>query len=604
MSTTSIAAENADPIVGDGGVALAQLSQAIEAAAHLLPSQGPIEVFVHHNTLHVFEEEPFHDAVVSGLHCYGANPYLPEQHYRQLLASGRIQEADLQSVLREHLADANAEHINGLGTREEIRLAMLRHPLLIGPDAELRWIVAETDALDRFRPEVSEKARQRILKGSRQLLRSQTHSFPELKELLDLIGADCNTWSGSSWESFSLHALWRICRSGIESLQGPARPEQRVRPRDILLHALGEDIESQVQDLLIRFCGAFLDQGYSDWELPDREQGFYESFIALFSQPKHVPYRWLRGLPNLLLDLKDRQVSALESVAESLSALAISADSQQELIRQNLLSLRGWAGMIWQVEAGVDWLVHKIPRGSLVGFLAVQLLLERLAIEQVGEDVFGKRQSAYEVIAEARKKLRPSEPMSHDRQAFLLFQIAQMLGWQPQQLLDLSRAEWHELAHEVSGFNSLKRRRIYHEAYERHYRHSALDAFAAHAKRRRSLSNVSSPQRPAFQIVTCIDDREESFRRHLEEVRPDCETFGAAGFFVVAMHYRGAADGFFKPLCPGVIIPDHYVQEDVGYTFQGVHRSRTKLRKRLGLAGHLFQRRSRTFLGGIVAGIV
>ena len=74
--------------------------------------------------------------------------------------------------------------------------------------------------------------------------------------------------------------------------------------------------------------------------------------------------------------------------------------------------------------------------------------------------------------------------------------------------------------------------------------------------------------------MTCIDDREESFRRHLEEVQPKCETFGAAGFFAVAMYYRGAADGFYKPLCPGVITPDHYVQEDVGYTFEGIHQGR------------------------------
>ena len=34
----------------------AWLARAIEHAAHLLPAQGPINVFIHHNTLHAFEE--------------------------------------------------------------------------------------------------------------------------------------------------------------------------------------------------------------------------------------------------------------------------------------------------------------------------------------------------------------------------------------------------------------------------------------------------------------------------------------------------------------------------------------------------------------------
>ena len=70
MVTASIS-ENAD-------TGCAELATAIERAAHLLPAQGPIDVFVHHNTLHAFEDQNFDDAVADGLKTFDASPYWPE----------------------------------------------------------------------------------------------------------------------------------------------------------------------------------------------------------------------------------------------------------------------------------------------------------------------------------------------------------------------------------------------------------------------------------------------------------------------------------------------------------------------------------------------
>src|SRR5215470_4677546 len=79
------------------------LQKAIEQAAHLLPAQGPITVFIHHNTLHALEDLPFTEAVKRGGTIFGCQPYLTRSRYREELRRGRIRFADLEAVLRKNL---------------------------------------------------------------------------------------------------------------------------------------------------------------------------------------------------------------------------------------------------------------------------------------------------------------------------------------------------------------------------------------------------------------------------------------------------------------------------------------------------------------------
>src|SRR5438874_3099177 len=123
----------------------------IERAGNLLPAQGPITAFVFLNTLQALEDLPFEEAVAKGARLFGCQPWLREDRYREKLAAGRIRKDDLAAVLRENLTDGADVRVGSLGSRLDVRLAMLSYAIRSGPADELRWFVAETEALTRLR---------------------------------------------------------------------------------------------------------------------------------------------------------------------------------------------------------------------------------------------------------------------------------------------------------------------------------------------------------------------------------------------------------------------------------------------------------------------
>jgi uncharacterized protein YbcC (UPF0753/DUF2309 family) len=632
---------------------LEHIRQAIEHAAHFLPSQGPIKVFVHHNTLHPFEEMPFEDALRQALKTRRYEPFLPESHYRDCLVTGRIRHEELAAVLREDLGDGAEVLLGFLGTRFGLWMAMLEYPLQLAPSAELRWTVAETDALRRFRNFVHGPTKLRMVAETRHWVMRDLRTLNgggegggldqrirwHVRQLFALFGkTTIERWSDATWESFCLHLLWRICHDGSEIAESAAdrRRQLPVRHAKLLEEAANEPCDQLVDDFLIRFCAAFLDQGYANWRLPDRDLGFFRSFANLYGQPFGPPDRWLRGLRQELKRLDGAGVGPLESIAESLDLLGVAEGEQEAFLQATLQALPGWAGMIWQMETNAEWTPLPAPAGTLVEYLAVRLILDRLAAAHVARQAIGWRGSLHDLRGELRRRLPVNEPPRTEQHAFLAFQLAQVRGWLPQELYRLPKSQWQILCRELDAFDHFERRRILHRAYERRYRNQALDAIAARCRGRRPWAHESGPGReeapawsgyprladvstngsgngpargagarttPSFQIVCCIDDREESFRRHLEEIDPSCETFGAAGFFGVAMYYRGASDAHPRPLCPVIIKPQHYVNEEVAYTFVKEHRRRAETRRVLGAASHQVHQGSRTFFGGLLTAL-
>jgi hypothetical protein len=492
---------------------------------------------------------------------------------------------------------------------------MLQYPLRTGPTAELVWHVAEANGMHRVRQEASSAVRARLISETRHWVmrdlrgeheptanrpRRKPDEFRAPASLAELLGrfgeSTIENWSDDDWEGFSLQALWRICCDGVRHLpQFTTPPEPSIRHRDLLLEATGVDADSLVHGKLIPLAAAFLDQGFAPWPMPWREEGFYRSFCKLYRQRGGPPDRWMNGLARELARLEDEGIGPLESILQSLETLGVEQSEWAAFLSATLLALRGWGGMVAQIELRGDRAVLPVPPGSLIDFVAVRLILDRFAVAYVARQEMEFRGPLSRLRDETRPRLQKHWPPSVEQRAFLVFQLAQIVGISPDVLYRLDPDQWAAIVREIEHFSSLERRRIFHLAYEKRFTRQTLDAIALHAPRR-----VGRPPQPRFQVTCCLDEREESFRRHLEEIAPDVETFGAAGFYSVAMYYRGAADAHFVPLCPAVIRPQHWVTEEVSGEAEEAHRRRARTRRALGTASHRIHIGSRTFAGGAV----
>jgi uncharacterized protein YbcC (UPF0753/DUF2309 family) len=601
---------------------LARLAQIVERSAQLLPAEGPINSFVFLNPLHAFEYLPFEEAVVQGGRWFGCQPFLSEARYRKEVEENRIQLIDLRSVLEDSLGGSAWDKLDGLTTRLELRLAMLRTTVMFGPDAELQWYIEENRALKTFRSDVSQANRKKIVAdikrwAMRDLVRPSDESGemgkmkgdPRLDHVLWplppmltalLRGKEDSSQESkieATWEAYSLRALWQVCSRGMDKLPRRSKPEQSlpVRPRDALLLATGADSDRLVHDVLVKFCAAFVDQGVAHWHMPERELGFFQAFSKLYQHQGTSPDRWRHGLADELRRQQSLGYGPLESIAESLTLLGISEKERERFLPATLLALRGWASMIRQMEVRPDRVPVPCPVGTLTEFLAIRLILERLALRHLAAEHMGYLGPLSGLRQSAMTAVPPQPEHSKIQRVFYLFQLAQALGWAPSKLHELTIGEWTMLIDEIESFSEIERRKIFHLALEHRYRTKALAALASRAAMPRA--KIESPK---FQAVFCIDTREESMRRHLEESCPDAETFSTAGFFNVPIYYRGAADAHFSALCPIVVRPKHWVTEDIPFSLIDDHKRRAKTRHLLGATVNTFNIGSRSFASGAI----
>ncbi len=143
-------------------------------------------------------------------------------------------------------------------------------------------------------------------------------------------------------------------------------------------------------------------------------------------------------------------------------------------------------------------------------------------------------------------------------QAWKLFKLSQHLAIPGYIVRSLNNQQIEDIFSIFTQLTNEKRGFIWLQAYEINYRETILNMLANNHNRGNWKERV---QRPEAQTIFCMDDREEAFRRHMEEINPQIETFGAAAHYNVFIDYQGNTDDQMTRLCPVVAIPAHEIHE-------------------------------------------
>ncbi len=509
----------------------------IYVASEPIPRFWPMRTFIHHNPLFGLEHLPFPQAVEEGSRLFHGRGYLARQQYQGYRQEGKIDDGALRRYLRDFLARESDLDLPGVDLEAWL------------------WTV------------MTECSSERLLHGGDWLdgeaVRAALHGEP----VPDLDDEDLQ------------RQLDVLLRRKVAS-DGPFYAN--------IDRLFGTKIGATLDDLLVKSCLDFFDEGQSAWQAPSREKGFFASW-------KDVAQHNLRFA---LLGLHLRELLASSEspegvIARILLELKVPEEHWQKYITRQLTRLHGWAGFIrFRSMAKHYYWAQQYP-ADLTDFLAVRMVLGLALVREAERHhrcpgdvealqtfVHGDPYAAYLRLelhggtilpawaqqiddALARRARRGYQGLAsryiaakrqHEaqRQAHALRALAERIGADTQaKLLALSPSQ-------VAAFLGVLQRWeagegfVWLRAMEYHYITDLV--------RKVQLPHDLPQKRPFAQAFFCIDVRSEPMRRQLEALG-DYQTFGIAGFFGVPIGYLEYGKGSEVHLCPAVQTPRNLIVE-------------------------------------------
>ncbi|HRP69790.1 MAG TPA: Na-translocating system protein MpsB [Turneriella sp.] len=265
----------------------------------------------------------------------------------------------------------------------------------------------------------------------------------------------------------------------------------------------GIHIDEMLNPVVVRIVANYLDQGVLSLRFADHANTFWQTLQAQLSTASLAGvHKKSRAL------IIENNADAL--VEELLIRFVPNEKYQAAFVLEVLLELSGWAGLTHQLEKNPTALFSARPI-TLLEFVALYLAL-----------LVGFTPNATLSIPE---------------------------GYTPPALL----------SHEAPAENkSMQLRRLWHEAWELSHAMGMMAAMRDKSHRQKIRS--SRAQDAKVQAFFCIDDRECSLRRLVEEFSFDIETFGTAGHFAIDAYYLGPHSTTPTKQCPGPVDALHVVR--------------------------------------------
>ncbi|MFM7769538.1 MAG: YbcC family protein [Bacteroidota bacterium] len=265
------------------------------------------------------------------------------------------------------------------------------------------------------------------------------------------------------------------------------------------------DIGALVHHVIFRIICNYLDQGISIWPFPSEEKGLLNATRDLDKHSVVSLFRTKKGRHIF----HDRSLSIRD-------LLQILIGKREELYNAYLVDMSfehpGWSGMIATIEKNKGSLLDT-KEISLSDFIHLELCFEiDAAYNQFGN------------------------------------------SWRP--LGDFVSVEFENYFEPQSECEIDLIQRVWQEAMEWTY----YDSVLAGLQKREKEENVIVKK--TFQAVFCIDDREGSMRRYVEQLDENCETFGMPGFFGVEFYFQPQGGKFYEKVCPAPITPKHLIREE------------------------------------------